>query len=248
MNTRCKQVKCSFLRVFTLIELLVVISIIAILASMLLPALNKARAKAHAINCINNEKQLGLGFQQYISDFDDYFPPYLSTDGKTTWGNRLLEAKYASLQSFIDPSLKAVSASPQDYNGSWGLSYTGYGYNYRFIGSASGDGFPIGIDKTKTAKLSNFKYPAKAYLLMDTCYMWTLNKGYSRVYDKQSTGKVGQADARHNNSINMLYITGNASASKVRNRYQPYVDIGYQVDVRWTGGRRMLRPDILARY
>jgi len=94
---------------FTLIELLVVIAIIAILAAILLPTLQQARARGRATSCMNNLKQLGLGISTYASENDSYVLPVITAD--TTYGsvnNRNWFEYEAPIRKICQPGTPAV--------------------------------------------------------------------------------------------------------------------------------------------
>ncbi len=92
-------------KAFTLIELLVVISVIALLASLLLPSLSQAKARAQSISCRNNLKQLGIALQIYGNDSRGRIHVDGIPNGSNTWASVMNSAiKLGSLDSFVCPS------------------------------------------------------------------------------------------------------------------------------------------------
>jgi prepilin-type processing-associated H-X9-DG protein/prepilin-type N-terminal cleavage/methylation domain-containing protein len=139
---------------FTLVELLVVIGIIALLISVLLPALNRARKAANAVTCASNLRQMGLASTMYINEYR-YYPGHLgknaNSDVFAVWPTRLRKYMKNSQGVFKCPSQDASFEWPPNQTTPpvATIAETGYGYNVGeslLIWSATGPRFSYGYN------------------------------------------------------------------------------------------------------
>ena len=205
---------------FTLIELLVVIAIIAILAAMLLPALNQARDKAHAIKCVANLKQCIGTMSFYANDSNEFYPFYFA-EGSTfnTWGDVLIRNGYLKQSDLT----VCPSAAPRNKDGDNNDQLFTYGV-YGFGATAGIGNLKCAVDLVlggKTYRGVNAKKVSRAsdtIIMMDSLY-----KGQHASYSKCNnwqyysngirgfalTAATAQlAQARHAKKINGAFLDG----------------------------------------
>ena len=182
VKTAKPEMKNSSSNGFTLIELLVVIAIIAILAAMLLPALERAKAKAKSISCTSNLHQMAIAWHQYILDNKDVMPPSMTpvpgpvgvvgNPGSWVLGNAQQDMSTTNIQEGVlypyvrSPSIYRCPADTSVVSGHPGLLRTrSYSMNW-WLNGDHGNSNPSNTPEDKV-KLSELKSPAQIFVLAD---------------------------------------------------------------------------------